>query len=297
MNQPEEAVISERMEPDLPSPEDALRSATLLAQTLRRMHQEGAVCGGLNPNRIVWSNGGATLLQNGDGGVTPYTAPEQLLGESADARSDIFAFGAIVYELLSGRKAFPANDPEELKREILELEPGPLPGVSDGISRVLRRCLEKKRENRWQRMSSILIELKLAGATARSAQQLTEWKEKITSLRSQIAGLDSRLTAYQVEQELAAAEVRQSIGDVEAKADRNGVQIAKTSEVLPVIQESVAGLQKATQIHDRAIEAIEAGISQTDEVVEHVVDAFGSIHKSMVERAEAKVLSVSRNGN
>ena len=297
MNNPEELVISEPIERDLPSPEDALQSATLLAQTLRRMHQEGEVCGSLNPNRIVWSNGSITLLQNGDEGITPYTAPEQLLGESADARSDIFAFGAIMYELLSGRKAFPAHDPEELRREILELEPAPLPGVSDGISRVIRRCLEKKRENRWQRMSSILIELKLAGATARSGQQLTEWKDKITSLRSQIAGLDLRLTAYQFEQELAASEVRQSIVDVEAKTDRNGAQIAQASEVLPVIQESVAGLQKATQIHDRAIEAIEAGISQTDEVVEHVVDAFGLIHKSMVERAETKIRSVSRNGN
>ena len=297
MNNPEELVISEPIERDLPSPEDALQSATLLAQTLRRMHQEGEVCGSLNPNRIVWSNGSITLLQNGDEGITPYTAPEQLLGESADARSDIFAFGAIMYELLSGRKAFPAHDPEELRREILELEPAPLPGVSDGISRVIRRCLEKKRENRWQRMSSILIELKLAGATARSGQQLTEWKDKITSLRSQIAGLDLRLTAYQFEQELAASEVRQSIVDVEAKTDRDGAQIAQASEVLPVIQESVAGLQKATQIHDRAIEAIEAGISQTDEVVEHVVDAFGLIHKSMVERAETKIRSVSRNGN
>jgi serine/threonine protein kinase len=297
MHDPEESVLTERMASHSLSPEAALQYATLLAQALRRMHQEGTVCGNLDPDRIVLSNGGVTLVQTSEAGLTPYTAPEQLRGESVDARSDIFAFGAIVYELFAGRRAFPASDPEKLRKEILEEEPAPLLGVSDGILRLLRRSLEKRREDRWQRTSSILIELKLAGTTARSVQQVSDWKDKITSLRAQVEGLDERLAACQSLNELTGSEVRRSILDVEAKTDRNTAQIAAASSVLPEIQESVASLQRSAQIQDRAIESIEAGISQTDEVVEHVVDAFGLIHRSMVEGAETKALSVSRNGS
>ena len=303
MNDLDELVTSNRMVSEVLSMEgalpvdEALRYATSLAQTLRRMHQERAVCGCLDPDHIVWNKNGVKLVQNGAGGLTPYLSPEQVRGETADARSDIFAFGAIVYELLSGRKAHPARDPEELKNEILERSPAPLAGVPEEISSLVSRCLEKRREDRWQRMNSVLIELKLANATARQAHSASEWKERVASLRSQIAGQDGRLTAYQSVQESADAELRQSIARLEEKAESQGTEIAGIRQTLAAIQESIAGLQKGAQLHAKAIESIEAATSQTDEVVEHVVEAFGMVHRSMVERGEAKILLVSRNGN
>src|SRR5271165_4653883 len=156
MNELEELVTSNRLVSDVlsmeePLPvEEALRYGTSLAQALRRMHQEGAVCGCLDPDHIVWNKNGVKLVQNGAGGLTPYLSPEQVRGETADARSDVFAFGAIVYELLSGRKAFPARDPEELKKEILDRSPAPLAGIPEEIAGLLSRCLEKRREDRWQ---------------------------------------------------------------------------------------------------------------------------------------------------
>jgi serine/threonine protein kinase len=307
MNDLEELLTSNRVVSEVLSAEEALpvdealRCATSLAQAVRRMHQEGAVCGCLDPDHIVWNKNGVKLVQNGAGGpapsLTPYLSPEQVRGETADARSDVFAFGAIVYELLSGCKAHPARDPEELKNEILERSPAPLAGVPEEISSLVSRCLEKRREDRWQRMNSVLIELKLANATARQAHSASEWKERVASLRSQIAGQDGRLTAYQSAQESADAELRQSIARLEEKAESQGTEIAGIRQTLAAIQESIAGLQKGAQLHAKAIESIEAATSQTDEVVEHVVEAFGMVHRSMVERGEAKILLVSRNGN
>src|SRR6202012_579976 len=103
--------------------------------------------------------------------------------EAPDARSDIFAFGAVVYDLFASRKAFAATDPEALKQQILEQEPPPLGDVPEQVSRIVKRCLEKRPENRWQRIHSALVELKLAHATARQVQSVTNWKEKVTSLQ------------------------------------------------------------------------------------------------------------------
>jgi serine/threonine protein kinase len=272
--------------------EEALRYATSLAELLRQAHRDGRVCGCLDPKNIVWDNHNVKLTPTDAGGsgngtgayqAGAYLAPEQVRGETADARSDIFAFGAIIYELLSGRRAFPAQDPEELKKQILEYTPPPLDGIPQGISSLLSGCLEKDRELRWQRMNSILIELKLANASARQAHSTAEWRDKVLTLRSQVAGHDEQLAAQQMAHESVAAELRQSV--------------QRLQDTVAAMQESIAGLQKGAQVHTKAIEGLHVAASQTDEVVEHVVEAFGMMHKSMVERGDAKVLLVARNGD
>src|ERR1700722_5234042 len=86
---------------------EALRCATLLAESLRKAHDEGRVHGFLTPH-AVWLNGLAVELAvpAGQPTVTPYTAPELLAGRLADRRSDIFSLGAILYEMLTGNRAF-----------------------------------------------------------------------------------------------------------------------------------------------------------------------------------------------
>jgi len=271
MNQ-EELTLSQRIASGALSSEEALQYAAAIAQALRRKHQEGAVCGSLDPDHIVLQGSGVKLAQESAGGLTPYTSPERLRGEGIDARSDVFAFGAILYELLSGRRAFAARGPEELKREILEMEPAPLEGISEGVALVLGRCLEKRKENRWQRMGSILIELKLVNAKTRQARQASDWKDQMASLGAQIAALEDT-------------------------AGRHAALLANAAETSGALGDSVADLQKTAQGHTRAIESIEAAIAQTDEVVEHVVDAVGSMHRSAWERAEATVVPVSHNGS
>jgi serine/threonine protein kinase len=262
--------------------EEALRYATSLAELLRHLHRDGTVCGCLDPANAVWDNHSVKLRQTHAGGMTAYFSPEQVRGETADARSDIFSFGAIVYELFSGRRAFPAHDPEELKKQILECAPLPLEGIPEGMRSLLNGCLQKDPDLRWQRMNPILIELKLANASTRQAQSAAEWRDKVLSLRSHVAAHDERLAEQQSSQESAVADLRQSIQRIE--------------ETLAAIHESIAALQKGSQVHTKAIEGLHVAASQTDEVVEHVVEAFGTMHKTMVERGEAKIL-VSRNGS
>src|ERR1035438_10183379 len=85
----------------------ALGSAVALAQELGRIHAAGKIHGALSPAAIVLTEGGLELLPaDTPGEVTAYTAPEVLAGASRQGINDVFSFGAVVYEMLSGRRAF-----------------------------------------------------------------------------------------------------------------------------------------------------------------------------------------------
>jgi len=79
-------------------------------------------------------------------GTASYMAPEQVRGDATDARTDIFAFGAVLYEMLSGKRAFRRETPAETMTAILKEDPPELadPGhpVSPALDRIVRRCLE-----------------------------------------------------------------------------------------------------------------------------------------------------------
>jgi len=246
------------------------------------MHREGKVCGHLEPQRIVWDNHSVNLVETHTSAGGAYLAPEQIRGEDADARSDIFAFGAIVYELLAGQRAFPAHEPEELNRQILEVNPPRLSGVPEGIASLVSNCLQKNRDSRLQRINSIVIELKLANASAKQIQSASEWRDRVLSLRSQVAAHDEQLAAQQIMQEALVAELRDAIQRIEG--------------ALAVIRESIAGMQRISQVNTKAIEGLQVAASQTDEVVEHVVEAFGMMQKSVLEHGDAQVLLVAGSG-
>src|SRR5690349_16184393 len=97
----ERRTLAQRLEEGRLSAGEALRIAVEVAQALRGMHDEGRVHGGLTPVAIELTPSGielaATRLPRGV--PTPYSAPEVLRGQPADARSDIFSFGAIVFEM------------------------------------------------------------------------------------------------------------------------------------------------------------------------------------------------------
>jgi serine/threonine protein kinase len=295
MNDQQDFILAKRLAHGALAPEEALSIAAALAYAIRRLHQDGVLCGCLTPDHIVIGRRGARIEPHAPQPLTPYSAPEQILGQPADPRTDIFAFGAIFYEMLAGVQAFPTRDPGELREEILEREPAPLAGVSGEILRIVSRCLAKKPEQRWQRMNSVLIELKLAHATARQSQQAADWKEKIGSLHGQIAGLESKAAASRQSHDAAISELRAALRRIDEKDAEHAAQFAQVQEVLGGIRHAVAGLQQGAQIHSRAIESLEAAIAQTDEVVEHIVDAFGLTQKPMVARVEA--LTISHNGS
>ena len=97
-------------------------------------------------------------------GTFQYMAPEQLEGKEADARTDIFAFGCVLYEMATGRKAFSASSQASLITAIMSADPPPISSVQTmsppSLDRVARKCLAKDPEDRWQSAGDLGSELK-----------------------------------------------------------------------------------------------------------------------------------------
>ena len=109
-------------------------------------------------------------------GTASYMAPEQVRGEAADPRTDIFAFGAVLYETLSGKRAFRRDTSAETMTAVLKEDPPELsdPGhpVSPTFERIVRRCLEKSPEQRFQSAKDLAFALEgLSGTSQASAAQ------------------------------------------------------------------------------------------------------------------------------
>jgi serine/threonine protein kinase/Tol biopolymer transport system component len=171
--------------------DEALRIAREMAAALAAAHAIGIVHRDLKPANVVLTREGAKLLDFGLAklvapagstsvsqpteapsltaigtilGTVQYMSPEQVEGRETDARSDIFAFGAILHEMLSGMKAFEGKSQASLMAAILEREPTPLPQLRPetppALARVVRTCLAKDPARRWQ--SAVDLERELA---------------------------------------------------------------------------------------------------------------------------------------
>lgn len=113
-------------------------------------------------------------------GTVGYMAPEQIRGGSGDHRSDIFAFGAILFEMLAGRPAFRGDSPIETLNAILKEEPPDLGElqvrVPGALERNIRHCLEKNPEERFQSARDVAFDLgALSGLTSRALAPLSRW--------------------------------------------------------------------------------------------------------------------------
>jgi Tol biopolymer transport system component len=169
-------LLAERLARGPLAPEEALRYAIEIGAALNRAHLRGMVHGGLSPYSVLLANTGARVLQplpEYDERAAPYRSPEQVRGEAPDWRSDVFAYGALLYEMASGRRAFPGEG-AELNDAIVEqpaaglMAKSPIHGAMEGV---IAGCLEKDPSRRRQRIQNAVIELKLAG---RSLQRMAE---------------------------------------------------------------------------------------------------------------------------
>ena len=106
-------------------------------------------------------------------GTVPYLSPEQVRGLPADARSDIFALGAVLYEMLARRRAFTGETTSEIETAILREEPPELAAIDARIpaalDRIARRCLEKRPEDRFESARDVAFALEAVATTGRSA--------------------------------------------------------------------------------------------------------------------------------
>ena len=193
--------------------EEALGYAVALAQELGRIHAAGRIHGALSPAVIALTESGLELLP-GDthGGVTPYTAPEVLAGAPCDVLSDVFAFGAVVYEMLSGRPAFAGDSPESLAHAIAGSQP-PSCGVA-AIDGLIQTCIAKDRGARFQRVEKILMELKLAAIAGRLGQlpPVARWEIAAARLESELRDAQHSLAAQAAALDSFRAEMKRNEG-------------------------------------------------------------------------------------
>ncbi|HJT17792.1 MAG TPA: serine/threonine-protein kinase, partial [Thermoanaerobaculia bacterium] len=165
---------------------EVLRLGTQIAQALDRAHRAGIVHRDLKPGNIMLTKSGAKLLDFGlarstvttatdatqhkpltsEGmilGTYQYMSPEQIAGEEADARSDIFSFGAVLYEMLTGKRAFEGKSKTSIVAAIVGGEPRAIsqlqPMTPPALEHVIAKCLAKEPEMRWQSAGDIATEL------------------------------------------------------------------------------------------------------------------------------------------
>src|SRR5713226_1316175 len=141
------------------------------------------------PTRKVNTDPGTVM------GTMGYMSPEQLKGQPADHRSDIFSFGAILYEMLSGKRAFRGDSMAETMSAILREDPPDLSEmnktVSPALERVVRHCLEKNPAERFHSARDLAFAIEsLSGAPTSSGQTMTD--VTIAPERGELAGM-SRL--------------------------------------------------------------------------------------------------------
>ena len=181
----------------LPLPRALLYAGQIL-EALEAAHRKGIVHRDLKPANVMVSKSGVKLLDFGlaqvkapatagdqtatmalstEGTITgtlQYMSPEQLQGKEADGRSDIFAFGLTFYEILTGRRAFDGDNAASVISAIMTAEPPALPqqqlAAPPALDRVLRMCIAKDPDDRWQSASDVRRALQLVDLSAGSAE-------------------------------------------------------------------------------------------------------------------------------
>ena len=195
--------------------EQVLKYGAQMADALDKAHRHGVVHRDLKPDNVMLTKSGVKLLDFGlakpvigavgvassgaatmthsplttEGtlvGTFQYMAPEQLEGQEADARSDIFGLGCVLYEMVTGRRAFEGKSTAKVVAAIMTTEPPPLTTLSPlapaGLERAVKKCLAKDPDERWQNAGDLASELRWilesgsqSGAAAPAAAR-SSWK-------------------------------------------------------------------------------------------------------------------------
>ena len=185
--------LAQRLQKGVLPIQQVLQYAIEISDTLDKAHRKGITHRDLKPSNIMLTKSGTKLLDfglaklkqevapaipdsqlptlksaiTGEGtilGTLQYMAPEQVEAKEVDARTDIFAFGAVVYEMATGKKAFEGKTSASVMAKIMEAEPPSIsslqPMTPPAMDRVVKKCLAKEPEKRWQAASDVCDELK-----------------------------------------------------------------------------------------------------------------------------------------
>jgi len=320
---------------------EALRAAMTLAEALRRLHDGGGLHGALSLECVEMGDAGAELRPSSApaGAVTPYTAPEVAQGRKPDVRSDIFSFGAIVFEMLTGQRAF---------TEGVSTAPMPASG-SPAVDRVVLPCLAKSPDMRIPRMQKVIMELKLLVVAARRAEAaaalrrekvdsdslrsemremearieerlaaglrvhagavgdmqraasdaIAAFKDQLSALHAELAATQERLaglTAANSQEQIEAATARillqvnhglHSLGESVAAIERTVEEMKRHSHLFEQnVSSNLVNIDLSVKAQAASIDAARTAMSQTDDLVERVVEALESLQTAVLDAGE-----------
>jgi serine/threonine protein kinase len=159
--------------------ETAIRYASDIGVALDAAHSRGIVHRALKPANVMITAAGARLLDVGPAVPGPYMAPEQLQGQPSDARSDVFSLGAMLYEMLTGRRPFIATAEAGVMTQTLGLMPPPPSSlnraVTPAVDAVVARCLATTPADRWPTVRAVLNSLTVALHESRDMRTVPRW--------------------------------------------------------------------------------------------------------------------------
>ena len=191
-----------------PLPVDqALKYASQIADAVDRAHHSGVVHRDLKPANIMITRDGVKVLDfglaktapkaappkaapddatltkalTGEGivlGTPHYMPPEQIEGGDVDARTDIFAFGCVLYEMVTGKRAFEGKTKASVIGAILSSDPPILSGVPPALEILVRRCLAKDPEDRYQSMRDLVLDLHTVTREPRATQAVVSTRPR-----------------------------------------------------------------------------------------------------------------------
>jgi eukaryotic-like serine/threonine-protein kinase len=197
--------------------------ARAIAEALAAAHRAGVMHRDLKPSNVMVTRSGAKLLdfgvakvveRTGAGasaatstltarglaiGTVPYMAPEQLRGAAVDHRCDIFSFGVVLYEMVTGQHPFASATAADTMAAILDRTPAPLAALRDGapprLARLVQKCLQKDPEDRWQSASDIVEalewvheDLRYPSATVRLGDSVAAGPQRVSLVGRALIG-------------------------------------------------------------------------------------------------------------
>ena len=198
--------LAKRLEKGALPLEQVLKYGAQIADALDKAHRSGVVHRDLKPGNVMLTASGAKLLDFGLAKAMPlqlsgmtmtaemtqttpvtqegtivgtfqYMSPEQVEGKEVDGRSDIFSLGALLYEMVAGKKAFEGKSPLSVASAVLEKEPAPITSIKPltplALDHVIRKCLSKVPDDRWQSAADIKHELAWVSQSSGEAKAMS----------------------------------------------------------------------------------------------------------------------------